>query len=154
MTDRTASPVRISPAAVAAALALGALTVWAFWPSLLEMSEKWRNDPQYSHGYLVPAVGSVEVNGVKLETRDLVVTTVKPDWRVELLSVITNPTIAYGLLLIGIYGLLFEFYNPGLILPGVVGGICLLVALYAMQTLPINYAGLGLILCVHVFLSF
>ncbi len=67
-------------------------------------------------------------NHVKLATHDLAIASVKPDWRVELLSVITNPTIAYGLLLIGIYGLLFEGYNPGAVFPGVVGAISLLVA--------------------------
>jgi len=84
-------------------------------------------------------------NHMKLATHDLSITTVKPDWRVELLSVITNPTIAYGLLLIGIYGLLFEGYNPGAVLPGVVGAICLLVALFAFQILSVNYAGLALV---------
>jgi membrane-bound serine protease (ClpP class) len=82
---------------------------------------------------------------VKLATRDLVVENVKPDWRVELLSVITNPTVAYGLLLIGIYGLLFEGYNPGAVFPGVVGAISLLVALFAFQILSVNYAGLALV---------
>jgi membrane-bound serine protease (ClpP class) len=84
-------------------------------------------------------------NVVKLATRDLAITDVKPDWRVELLSVITNPTIAYGLLLIGIYGLLFEGYNPGAVFPGVVGAISLLIALFAFQILSVNYAGLALV---------
>jgi membrane-bound serine protease (ClpP class) len=82
---------------------------------------------------------------VKLATRDLAIANLKPDWRVELLSVITNPTIAYGLLLIGIYGLLFEGYNPGAVFPGVVGAISLLIALFAFQILSVNYAGLALV---------
>ncbi|CAH1546594.1 Putative membrane-bound ClpP-class protease associated with aq_911 [Vibrio rotiferianus] len=69
-----------------------------------------------------------------------------PDWRAEMLAVITNPNVAYILMLIGIYGLLLEFYNPGIGLPGVLGGICLLLAMYALQMMPVNYAGLGLIL--------
>jgi membrane-bound serine protease (ClpP class) len=84
-------------------------------------------------------------NAMKLDTRDLTIENVKPDWRVELLSVITNPTVAYGLLLIGIYGLLFEGYNPGAVFPGVVGAISLLVALFAFQILSVNYAGLALV---------
>jgi membrane-bound serine protease (ClpP class) len=68
------------------------------------------------------------------------------DWRSEFLSVITNPNIAYILLLVGIYGLVIEFYNPGIGLPGIVGAMSLLVALYALQMLPISYAGMGLIL--------
>ncbi len=69
-----------------------------------------------------------------------------PDWRAEMLAVITNPNVAYILILIGIYGLLLEFYNPGIGLPGVLGGICLLLAMYALQMMPVNYAGLGLLL--------
>ena len=84
-------------------------------------------------------------NAVALATRNLTLATMKPDWRVELLSVITNPTIAYGLLLIGIYGLLFEGYNPGAVFPGVVGAISLLIALFAFQILSVNYAGLALL---------
>jgi membrane-bound serine protease (ClpP class) len=84
-------------------------------------------------------------NVVKLATRDLAIANLKPDWRVELLSVITNPTIAYGLLLIGIYGLLFEGYNPGAVFPGVVGAVSLLIALFAFQILSVNYAGLALV---------
>jgi len=68
------------------------------------------------------------------------------DWRTRLLAVITNPTVAYLLILVGIYALIFEFMNPGLILPGVVGAIALLLALYALHLLPVNYAGLALML--------
>ena len=82
---------------------------------------------------------------VKLATRDLTVERVVPDWRTELLAVITNPTVAYGLMLIGIWGLLLEGYNPGAVLPGVVGSICLLIALFAFQILSVNYAGLALV---------
>jgi membrane-bound serine protease (ClpP class) len=71
---------------------------------------------------------------------------IEPDWRTRLLMVATDPSVAVILMMIGIYGLLFEFMNPGFVLPGVLGGICLLVALYALQLLPINYAGVGLIL--------
>jgi membrane-bound serine protease (ClpP class) len=81
----------------------------------------------------------------RLATRDLPIQRVKPDWRTELLAVITNPTIAYGLMLIGIYGLLFEGYNPGAVLPGVAGTIALLLALFAFQILSVNYAGLALV---------
>ncbi len=70
----------------------------------------------------------------------------QPDWRYRLLAVLTNPNVAYILMLVGIYGLILEFYNPGVGLPGVLGGICLLLAMYALQMLPINYAGLALML--------
>jgi len=68
------------------------------------------------------------------------------DWRSEFLSVITNPNIAYILMLVGIYGLIIEFYNPGIGVPGVAGAVCLLLALYAFQVLPISYTGLALII--------
>jgi membrane-bound serine protease (ClpP class) len=71
---------------------------------------------------------------------------VEPDWRTRVLGVITNPTVAYLLILVGIYALIFEFMNPGIVLPGVVGAIALLVALYALHLLPVNYAGLALML--------
>lgn len=80
-----------------------------------------------------------------LHTSGLTVQPVVPDWRNRLLSVITDPNVAYILLLIGMYGLFFEFANPGFVLPGVAGAICLLLALYAFNILPINYAGLGLL---------
>ena len=68
-----------------------------------------------------------------------------PDWRARLLSVIASPSLALILMMVGIYGLLFEFSSPGYMLPGVVGGICLLLGLFALQMLPYSYTGLGLI---------
>jgi membrane-bound serine protease (ClpP class) len=81
-----------------------------------------------------------------LQTAGSVVDQLAPDWRSRFLSVITNPNVAYILMLIGIYGLMLEFSNPGAIVPGTIGAISLLLALYAFQLLPINYAGMGLIL--------
>ncbi|TCK04168.1 NfeD family protein [Marinobacterium mangrovicola] len=91
---------------------------------------------------------SVEINGrqVALDFSDSSIFVSDPDWRSEFLAVITNPNVAYMLMLIGLYGLIFEFTNPGFGLPGVLGAICLMVALYAFQVLPVSYAGLGLIL--------
>jgi membrane-bound serine protease (ClpP class) len=77
----------------------------------------------------------------------------RPDWRNRFLAVITNPSVAYILLLLGIYGLLLEFYNPGVLVPGVTGAISLLLALYAFQLLPVNYVGVGLILLGIAFLT-
>lgn len=70
----------------------------------------------------------------------------RPDWRNRIISTITNPNVAYILMLIGIYGILLEFYSPGIGVAGVTGAISLLIALYAFQMLPISYAGLGLLL--------
>jgi membrane-bound serine protease (ClpP class) len=82
---------------------------------------------------------------VTLATEGLVLHEVEPDWRTELLALLTNPNVAYILMLIGIYGLIAEAYNPGVMFPGVIGAICLLLALFAFQVLPVNYAGLALI---------
>jgi membrane-bound serine protease (ClpP class) len=81
-----------------------------------------------------------------LETENAEINRVEPDWRSKFLGVITNPNVAYLLMLIGIYGLIFEFSNPGLGGPGIMGAICLLLALYAFQVLPVSYVGLGLII--------
>ena len=80
-----------------------------------------------------------------LHTANLAVNRIGPDWRQRLLIVLTHPTIAYGLLLIGIYGLLLEGYNPGAVLPGVVGALSLLLALYAFELLAVNFAGVALV---------
>jgi len=82
---------------------------------------------------------------MNLHSKDLTVETVERNWRSKLLGVITDPNVAYILMLLGIYGLFFELANPGFVLPGVIGGICLLLALFAFQVLPINFAGLALI---------
>jgi len=79
-----------------------------------------------------------------LSTATLQIKRIEPDWRTRVLAVLTNPNVAYLLMLAGVYGLLLEGYHPGAILPGVVGAISLLLALYAFQILPVNYAGLGL----------
>ncbi|MDN5862352.1 MAG: nodulation protein NfeD, partial [Salinisphaera sp.] len=83
---------------------------------------------------------------VTLKTGAVVLNARNPDWRNRLLAAITHPGIAYLLMMVGIFGLLIEAFNPGVILPGVVGAICLLVALFAFQILPVNYTGLALLL--------
>lgn len=121
------------------ALQLGVIDVVATdIDDLLEQADGWQ----------------VNVNGIDrtLDTGSLVVERIEPDWRNELLAVITNPNVAYILMLLGIYGLFFEFVNPGFVVPGVTGAICLLLAMYALQVLPVNYAGLGLILLGIIFM--
>lgn len=81
-----------------------------------------------------------------LDTQDWTIETAEPDWRSKLLAIITNPNVAYILMLLGIYGLFFELYNPGAFVPGIVGAISLVLALYAFHVLPVNYAGVALIL--------
>ena len=80
-----------------------------------------------------------------LATAHAPVVTVEPDWRSHVLAVVTDPNVALILLTIGMYGLFFEFANPGFVLPGVTGAICLLIGLFALQLLPISYTGLALI---------
>ncbi len=81
-----------------------------------------------------------------LATADAEIMQLPPSWRIQALATITNPNIAYLLLLVGVYGLIFEFMSPGAIGPGVVGAVALLVAFFALDLLPVNYAGLGLLL--------
>jgi membrane-bound serine protease (ClpP class) len=94
------------------------------------------------HGREIKLLGQT----VKLDTEAAAVVSIAPDARNRFLAVITNPSVALILMLIGVYGLFFEFSSPGVGVAGVAGGICLLLGLYALQLLPINYAGLGLIL--------
>lgn len=112
---------------------------------------------QHGIDFIAPDMASLltQLNGrqtriadrtIRLDTRGLRVEWMKPDWRTRLLGIITNPEIAYGLLLIGMWGLIFEGYHPGGVLPGVVGVISLLVALFAFQLLPTNFAGLALLI--------
>jgi membrane-bound serine protease (ClpP class) len=92
-------------------------------------------------GSRVAVLGQVR----QLQTRGAVLAGYAPDWRTNVLAAITNPSVALLLMTIGIYGLVFEFMNPGVVVPGVVGAISMLLGLYALQLLPVNYAGLGLI---------
>ncbi len=88
----------------------------------------------------------VDLNGAKtiLKTAGARVERLEPGWRTRLLSILTNPNVAYLLVIVGLYGLLLEGYNPGALVPGIVGVICLLLAAYALSVLPVNYAGLAL----------
>ena len=99
---------------------------------------------------LITAIDGLEVGLADehqiLSTKDADIVIIEPDWRTDLLALITNPNLVYIFMLVGFYGLIFEFTHPGAVLPGVVGGICILLALFALHILPINYAGLGLIL--------
>ncbi|WP_025597280.1 NfeD family protein [Burkholderia sp. WSM2230] len=88
---------------------------------------------------------TTSAGNIKLATAHAPIVTLEADWRSHFLAVITDPNVALMLLMLGMYGLFFEFANPGFVLPGVVGAISLLVGLFAMQMLPINYVGLGLI---------
>jgi len=81
-----------------------------------------------------------------LATAGAAVESFDPDWRDRLLAVIGEPSLALMLMMVGFYGLLFEFSNPGMVLPGVIGAVCLLLGLFGLQTLPVNYAGLALVL--------
>lgn len=83
---------------------------------------------------------------VSLDTRNLTLVDAPPNWRTQFLSVITNPNIALILMMIGVYGLIFEFMNPGTLFPGTIGAVCLLTGFYALSALPVNYAGFALIL--------
>lgn len=93
-------------------------------------------------GKKVVALGQERV----LQTAGARVEDLQPDWRTRALAAITNPSVALILMTLGIYGLMFEFMSPGAVLPGVAGAICLLLALYGLQLLPVNYSGLALIL--------
>jgi membrane-bound serine protease (ClpP class) len=94
------------------------------------------------HGREVTVQGQTRT----LHTSGSLIDQLAPDWRSRFLSVITNPNVAYILMLIGIYGLMLEFSNPGAIVPGTIGAISLLLALYSFQLLPVNYAGMALVL--------
>jgi membrane-bound serine protease (ClpP class) len=89
---------------------------------------------------------TIDGRPVTLDLSNPEIVRIEPDWRHEFLAMITDPNVAYILLMIGIYGLILEFYNPGLGLPGITGVICLLLGAFALQMLPINYAGLALII--------
>lgn len=89
---------------------------------------------------------TVSGNNVILRTEGAIIQTFKPDWKIKFLSIITDPNIAYILLIIAIYGIFFELVNPGAIFPGVIGMISGVIALYALNMLPFNYAGLLLII--------
>ncbi len=87
----------------------------------------------------------VGADPVTLDTSEMAVVSIEPNWRTQLLAAVTNPNVAFILMLVGIYGPIFEFMSPGVVLPGVAGAISLAVGLYALNLLPINYAGMALI---------
>lgn len=91
-------------------------------------------------GRVVQVAGAEEV----LRTAGVEPVVLEPDWRTRLLGIVSNPNVAYILLLVGIYGLIYEFSNPGAVLPGTVGAVSLVLALYAFQLLPVNFAGAAL----------
>lgn len=82
----------------------------------------------------------------KIDTRNPEIQSIEMTFTLKLLSILSDPNLAYILLMFGIYGIFFELYSPGAIFPGVIGGICLILAFYSLHTLPVNYAGLALIL--------
>ena len=99
---------------------------------------------------LISQIDGMSVNiadsEITLNVSDADVYFLEPDWRTEILSIITNPSFVLILGMIGFYGVILEFYNPGSLIPGIIGVICLLLAAYAVQLLPLNYAGLALLL--------
>ncbi|BCG95559.1 NfeD family protein [Mesorhizobium sp. 131-2-1] len=103
---------------------------------------------QLADGRTIDVAGKKQV----LATKGLAVETLEPGWFIRLLSVITDPNIAVILMLVGVYGLVFEFTSPGAVAPGVIGTICLVLGLYALNLLPINYTGLALMLLGVAFL--
>jgi len=103
---------------------------------------------QLADGRTVDVAGKKEV----LATKGLQVETLDPGWFIRLLAVITDPNVAVLLMLVGFYGIVFEVTSPGAVAPGVIGGICLVLALYALDLLPINYTGLALMLLGVAFL--
>ena len=98
---------------------------------------------------------SVEISNssVKLNTKNMAIDYIDPDWQIQLLSIATNPNVAFVMMLIGVYGIIFEFWHPGLVGPGVIGGICLLTGLYATNMLPLNYTGAGLLILGMAFMT-
>lgn len=95
---------------------------------------------------------SIKNTVTQINTQSATLFYIKPNWRNQILKVITDPSVAYILLMIGVYGLFFEFMNPGYVAPGVIGALSLLLALYAFQLLPINYAGFILIVLGIIFM--
>ena len=91
---------------------------------------------------------------ITLDTSTTTIIKIMPNWRNGFLSILTDPNITYILLLIGMYGVLLEFYSPGSLYPGVIGGICIILAGYSLHLLPVSYAGLGLLILGIIFLIF
>ncbi|HEY8895131.1 MAG TPA: nodulation protein NfeD [Niastella sp.] len=89
---------------------------------------------------------TVSTGTVTLKTKSTIIQTLEMGWGEKMLNILSDPNVAYILFLLGLYGLLFELYSPGAIFPGIIGGICIILALYTMNTLPVNYAGLALII--------